>query len=67
MNYNTLTPEEERIIVHKGTERPFTGALLDNKAKGLYVKDATHHCIHPNQNLIRFAGGQALTMKYRAQ
>jgi len=37
MEYNKLTREEEYIILHKGTERPFTGALLDNKAEGLYV------------------------------
>jgi peptide-methionine (R)-S-oxide reductase len=37
MAYNQLTPEEEYIILHKGTERPFTGALLDNKAEGVYV------------------------------
>ena len=37
MEYNKLTPDEEYIILHKGTERPFTGALLDNKAEGLYV------------------------------
>lgn len=36
-NYNTLTPEEEYVILHKGTERPFTGKLLDNKQKGTYV------------------------------
>src|SRR5690606_40122253 len=35
--YNRLTPEEEYIIVHKGTERPFTGALLHNKLAGTYV------------------------------
>ncbi|WP_257666065.1 methionine-R-sulfoxide reductase [Parapedobacter tibetensis] len=35
--YNKLTPEEAYIILHKGTERPFTGALLNNKAKGTYV------------------------------
>ncbi|WP_416221945.1 methionine-R-sulfoxide reductase [Sphingobacterium sp. InxBP1] len=35
--YNTLSKEEEYVIVHKGTERPFTGALLDNKAKGTYI------------------------------
>lgn len=35
--YNKLTKEEEYIIVHKGTERPFTGELLDNKAEGTYV------------------------------
>jgi methionine-R-sulfoxide reductase len=37
MEYNKLTPEEEYVILHKGTERPWTGALLDNKAEGLYV------------------------------
>ncbi|AMR31875.1 methionine sulfoxide reductase B [Mucilaginibacter sp. PAMC 26640] len=37
MEYNKLTPEEEYIILHKGTERPFTGALLNNKAEGLYI------------------------------
>jgi len=37
MKYNELTPEEERVILYKGTERPFTGDLLDNKTQGLYV------------------------------
>jgi len=37
MNYNKLTPEEERVILYKGTERPFTGSLLGNKAQGVYV------------------------------
>ena len=35
--WNQLTPEEIRVIVNKGTERPGTGALLHNKAKGMYV------------------------------
>lgn len=35
--YNKLTPEEEYIIIHKGTERPFTGSLLDNKSHGIYT------------------------------
>lgn len=35
--WNTLTPEEERVIVNKGTERPFTGALLRNQDAGTYV------------------------------
>jgi peptide-methionine (R)-S-oxide reductase len=37
MAYNQLTPEEEYIILHKGTERPFTGELLNNKAEGVYL------------------------------
>ncbi len=37
MKLNELTPEEERVIIHKGTEAPFTGEYNDNKAKGLYV------------------------------
>lgn len=32
-----LTPEEERIIVHKGTEAPFTGEYNDFKLNGTYV------------------------------
>lgn len=37
MEYNKLTPEEERVIVHKGTEYPGTGKLLNNKEKGTYT------------------------------
>ncbi|AKA49556.1 methionine sulfoxide reductase B [uncultured archaeon] len=36
MEYRKLTPEEERIIVHKGTEIPFTGEYEDNYRKGTY-------------------------------
>ncbi|MEX1191308.1 MAG: methionine-R-sulfoxide reductase [Brumimicrobium sp.] len=35
--YNDLTPEEEYVINKKGTERPFTGELLNNKEKGTYI------------------------------
>jgi methionine-R-sulfoxide reductase len=37
MGYNKLTPEEEYIILHKGTERPYTGEYLENKQSGIYV------------------------------
>jgi len=35
--YNKLTPEEERVIVGKGTEQPFTGKYNSHFEKGLYV------------------------------
>ena len=32
-----LTKEEERVIIHKGTEMPFTGEYTDNFEEGTYV------------------------------
>lgn len=37
MQYNDLTPEEEWVILRKGTERAFTGEYTNNKEKGTYV------------------------------
>jgi len=37
MELNILTPEEERIIVNKGTEAPFTGKYDDFFEEGTYV------------------------------
>ena len=37
MEYNKLTPEEERVIIHKGTEMPYTGKYTDNKEAGTYL------------------------------
>ncbi len=37
MQLNTLSPEEERIIEHKGTERPFTGEYDDFFVPGTYL------------------------------
>ena len=35
--YNALSADEEYVIVHKGTEPPGTGELLDNEAVGTYI------------------------------
>ena len=34
---NKLTPEERRVIIDKGTEAPFIGEYVNNKATGIYV------------------------------
>ena len=43
---NTLTSEEEDVIVHKGTERPFTGEYDD------FYKDGTFVCRRCNSPLF---------------
>jgi peptide-methionine (R)-S-oxide reductase len=36
-NWNTLTEEEQRIILRKGTEMPFTGEYDKHFESGIYV------------------------------
>lgn len=36
--HNSLSAEERRVLLHQGTEPPFCGGLLSNKA------DGTYHC-----------------------
>lgn len=35
--YKKLTSEEERVIIHKGTERPFTGKYYEFNEEGIYT------------------------------
>ena len=36
-DWNDLTPEEQRVILHKGTERPFTGEYNKIDGRGVFV------------------------------
>lgn len=36
-NFNSLNPEEERVIIHKGTEMPYTGEYNDHYESGTYI------------------------------
>lgn len=37
VKFNELSPDEARVIQNKGTETPFSGELLGNKAEGYYL------------------------------
>ncbi|WP_142534010.1 methionine-R-sulfoxide reductase [Saccharicrinis carchari] len=36
-NFNELSPDEKRVILNKGTERPFVGEYTNHKEKGTYL------------------------------
>jgi methionine-R-sulfoxide reductase len=36
MIHNSLTAEEAAVILHKGTQRAFTGKYVDHKEEGMY-------------------------------
>lgn len=37
MKLNKLTQEEARVILNKGTERPYSGEYYEHKASGTYI------------------------------
>jgi methionine-R-sulfoxide reductase len=47
MKLNKLTPEEERVIIKKGTEPPFTGKYEN------FFKDGTYACRQCGTSLYR--------------
>jgi len=36
-DWNELSSDETRVIIHKGTEMPFTGEFNNNKLSGIYI------------------------------
>lgn len=57
MKYNKLTPEEEKVIIDKGTEMPFTGKYLNFDGKGTYVcKRCGSHLYHSEDKFESHCG-----------
>lgn len=52
-----LSPEEERVIVYKGTERPFSGKYYDHKEEGFYLcKQCSAALYHSNNKFDSRSG-----------
>jgi len=49
-SYNKLTKEEERIIIRKGTEAPFSGKYNDYSEKGAYLCKRCNAKLYTSQN-----------------
>ena len=50
MSYNKLTPEEERVIIKKGTEMPFSGEYDNYFANGTYICRRCNAPLYKSEN-----------------
>lgn len=50
MSFYPLTPEEERVIVHKGTEMPYSGQYNDFHQKGTYLCKRCHAPLYHSED-----------------
>lgn len=50
MKYNKLTPEEKRVIISKGTEKPFSGEYYNFKGKGTYLCKQCYAPLYKSEN-----------------
>ena len=57
MTYNDLTPEEEWVLVNKGTERPFSGKFCDHFAEGFYTCRRCNAPLYASKDKIRTSCG----------
>lgn len=49
-NYNELSDEEKRVILNKGTERPFIGKYTNNTQKGTYLCKQCEAPLYKSEN-----------------
>lgn len=52
-----LSPDVYRITRQKGTERPFTGTLLDNKQEGVYLCGACGQALFSSETKFNSGSG----------
>ena len=55
MPYNKLNSDEARVIINKGTERPFTGEYDNNKMPGTYICRQCNQPLYKSED--KFASG----------
>lgn len=48
--YNPLTDAEKRVILHKGTDRPYTGEYTNNFESGLYICRQCNNPLYRSQD-----------------
>ena len=57
MPYNHLSAEEERVIVHKGTERPFTGEYDKLFSPGTFICRRCNNPLYSAEAKFKSGGG----------
>ena len=53
MKFKELSPEEERVIIHKGTEMPFTGEFNNHFESGTYTCKRCGSALYKSEHKFR--------------
>ncbi len=57
MAFNTLSEQEQYIILKKGTEQPFTGEFNDHKEQGVYTCKQCNNALFKSQSKFNSGTG----------